>query len=96
MQFIRVYYIEFPVRIRGFPYEIRDFPCGEVLSSARHSSVQQPSALHRGIGGPGGGERGKPQKTLQRPDRQYKAPKHFTKPTKICKDLVILDKTQTY
>ena len=48
MQFIRVYYIEFPIRIRGFPGEIRYFwpfvgtpDCGLPIDKHR-SSVLQP------------------------------------------------------
>ena len=34
MQFIKVYYIEFPIRIRGFPNEIR------ASDTADHQKVQ--------------------------------------------------------
>ena len=52
MQFIRVYYIEFPIRIRGFPYEIRYFCLGSQPKAqgaagpqARAQQPLGPSAL---------------------------------------------------
>ena len=51
MSFIRVYYIEFPIRIRGFPNEIRYF-CARTAMGPAAAVGPGPSL---GAGAPVGG-----------------------------------------
>ena len=54
------------------------FPVGYLLITSRAVPVMAEAE------GQGGNELGSghPQKTIQSPDRQYEAPKHYTKPQK--------------